>query len=108
MLNKIKGYIGKAADVAKTKINAMQKPIKWVIISYFALVVVLVLTYYAAWCWQWYTDTAVLSDLLAIIQEMVGASMLAFVSFIGCCFVDLNNNGVPDNLEEPEEKEEEI
>lgn len=107
MFKKFQGYVGKFTGIAKIQINQNAKAIKWIIKGYVLLVALLVLTYYAAWCWQWYTDTAVLSDLLAIIQEMVGASI--FVSFICGCFVDLNGNGVPDNLEgDLEEKEEEI
>lgn len=102
MFKKIYGHIGKFTGVAKLQINKNAKAIKWIIKGYVFLVALLVLTYYVAWCWQWYNDTAVLSDLLAIIQEMVGASI--FISFICGCFVDLNNNGVPDNLEEKKDE----
>lgn len=102
MFKKIYGHIGKFTGVAKLQINKNAKAIKWIIVCYGILLALLVLTYYAAWCWQWYNDTAVLSDLLAIIQEVLGASIL--VSFICGCFVDLNGNGVPDNLEEKKDE----
>lgn len=100
MLDKIKDYISTFAADAKAKLNNMQKPIQWIVIGYFLIVLVLVLTYYAAWIYLWQGDKAALPDLLAIIKEMIGPAMIGFVTFIGGCFVDLNNNGVPDRLEE--------
>lgn len=99
MFEKIKEYALNLLGTAKGKINTMQKPIKFVVIGYFVLVVILILTYYVAWLYLWQGGKASLPDLLAIIKEMVGPAMIAFVSFIGGCFVDLNNNGVPDQLE---------
>lgn len=103
MIDKLKGYIGRFAGIAKQKLNDMQKPIKAVIIGYFAIVVLLVLTYYAAWLYRCYTGQIVMGDLLAIIREMIGPAMVGFVTFIGGCFVDLNNNGVPDRFEDDKE-----
>ena len=34
---------------------------------------------------------------------MIGPAMIGFVTFIGGCFVDINNNGVPDRLEDNEQ-----
>lgn len=100
MLDKIKNYIGTFINDAKAKLNNMQKPIKWIVIGYFILVLLLVLTYYAAWLYLWKADKAALPDLLAIIKEMIGPAMIGFVSFIGGCLVDVNNNGIPDRLED--------
>lgn len=100
MLKKIKDYISTFAADAKAKLNNMQKPIQWIVIGYFILVLLLVLTYYIAWLYLWQGDKAALPDLLAIIKEMIGPAMIGFVTFIGGCFVDLNNNGVPDRLED--------
>ena len=91
MLEKLKDYISTFAADAKAKLNNMQKPIQWIVIGYFILVLLLVLTYYAAWLYLWQGGKAALPDLLA---------MIGFVTFIGGCFVDLNNNGVPDRLED--------
>mgnify|MGYP001085098465 CR=1 FL=1 len=99
MLDKIKDYISTFAADAKAKLNNMQKPIQWIVIGYFILVLLLVLTYYIAWLYLWQGGKAALPDLLAIIKEMIGPAMIGFVTFIGGCFVDLNNNGVPDRLE---------
>lgn len=103
MLEKLKGVVSSFLSSAKEKINTMQKPIKFVIVGYFILVVMLVLTYYAAWLYLWQGGKATLPDLLAIIQEMIGTAMISFVSFIGGCFVDMNGNGIPDKFEDKKE-----
>jgi hypothetical protein len=61
-------------------------------------------TYYAAWLYQWNEGEVALGDLLSLIQEMVGASMVAFVTFIAGCLVDKDNDGIPDQFEEGDEK----
>lgn len=104
MLDKIKSYIDTFINDAKAKLNNMQKPIQFIVIGYFILVLLLVLTYYIAWLYLWQGDKAALPDLLAIIKEMIGPAMIGFVTFIGGCFVDLNNNGVPDRLEDAKDK----
>lgn len=106
MWDKVKGYLGKYLNIAKEKINDMQSPIKWMIVLYFALVVLLVLTYYGVWCYQAYTGKIVMSDLLAVIQEMIGPAMIGFVTFIAGCFVDVNGNGIPDKFEDGEKEDE--
>lgn len=100
MLERLKTHIA----LATNKMTVMKRPIKWVVFSYFAMVALLVLTYYGAWLWLWYGGKVALSDLLAIIKEMVGTSMVAFVTFIAGCMVDTNNNGVPDKFEDEEDK----
>lgn len=104
MFDRLKTYIVQTACTAKEKIGVMKRPIKWVVFSYFAMVALLVLTYYGAWLWLWYIGKGALGDLLSIIKEMVGTSMVAFVTFIAGCMVDTNNNGVPDRFEKEEKK----
>lgn len=104
MFERLKTYITDATATMKTKIEVMKRPIKWVVFSYFAMVALLVLTYYGAWLWLWYIGKGALGDLLSIIKEMVGTSMVAFVTFIAGCMVDTNNNGVPDRFEKEEDK----
>ena len=95
MFSKLKDYLGKYIEVAKNKVSDMQSPIKWMIMSYFALVVLLVLTYYAAWCYQAWFGKIIMSDLLAIIKEMIGPAMI----------VDVNSNGIPDKFEDEKDGE---
>lgn len=94
------GAVGKI----KEKIPKLRQPIKWVVFSYFGIVALLVLTYYGAWMWQWYEGEVVMSDLLSLIQEMVGTSMVAFVTFIAGCMVDSDHDGIPDRFEEDKDE----
>ena len=71
-----------------------------VIVGYFIAVVLLIFTYYAAWLYMWlWLDKIVMSDLLALIREITGTAMGAFVTFIATSLVDKDGDGVPDNLE---------
>ena len=73
MFDNVKLIFGKTIDTLKKKLNGMKKPIKMVIVGYFMLVVLLVVTYYSAWL---------------------------FMTFIAGCFIDMDNNGIPDKFEE--------
>ena len=100
MFENIKLIFGRAVGTIKEKINVMSKPIKFVITGYFMLVVLLVLTYYAAWLYQSCNGQIIMSDLLAVIKEMIGPAMIGFMTFIAGCFIDMNINGIPDRFEE--------
>lgn len=104
MLNKIKDAVLNVVCKGKTAVANTEKPIKYVVVIYFIVVLLLLLTYYAAWLWLFLKNNAALSDLLAIIQETISTTMIGFITFIAGCFVDLNKNGVPDNLEKKDEE----
>ena len=104
MLNKIKDAVLNVVCKGKTAVANTEKPIKYVVVIYFIVVLLLLLTYYAAWLWLFLKNSAALSDLLAIIQETISTTMIGFITFIAGCFVDLNKNGVPDNLEKKDEE----
>lgn len=87
------------------RLNGTRVPMMWGITAYFAAVVVLIATYYSAWLYLCFKGDIVLADLLAIIQEMTGPAMISFVTFVAGCFVDMNKNGIPDKLEDDNEKD---
>ena len=96
MFEKIKNLIVSA----RNKVASMSPKIMAVIVGYFIAVVLLVLTYYAAWMYMWlWLNKSVMSDLLALITEITGPAMVAFVTFIATSLVDKDGDGVPDNLE---------
>lgn len=96
MFEKIKNLIVSA----RNKVASMSPKIMAVIIGYFIAVVLLIFTYYAAWLYMWlWLDKIVMSDLLALIREITGPAMVAFVTFIATSLVDKDGDGVPDNLE---------
>lgn len=93
MFEKIKNLIVSA----RNNVASMSPKIMAVIVGYFIAVVLLVLTYYAAWMYMWlWLDKIVMSDLLALIREVIGPAMVAFVTFIATSLVDKNGDGVPD------------
>ena len=106
MFEKVKAVFSKTVSGFTQKLNAADRPIKTAVAMYFLLVVLLVVTYYAAWLYQSCNGEIVMSDLLAVIKEMIGPAMIGFITFIAGCFVDMNNNGIPDKFEEdkPHEK----
>ena len=93
MFEKIKKLIVSA----RNKVNSMSPKIMAVIVGYFIAVVLLVLTYYAAW--MLWLDKIFMSDLLALIREVIGPAMVAFVTFIATSLVDKDGDGVPDKFE---------
>lgn len=96
MFEKIKNLI----ISARNKVASMSPKIMAVIVGYFIAVVLLIFTYYAAWLYMWlWLDKIVMSDLLALIREITGPAMVAFVTFIATSLVDKDGDGVPDNLE---------
>ena len=99
MLSKIKDALQTVLAKGKATVANTKKPIKHIVVAYFAIVFVLLITYYAAWVYLFFEGETTLSDLLAIIQETIGASMIGFVTFIAGCFVDLNKNNIPDQFE---------
>ena len=105
VLNRVKDLLSRLTVTAKSRIVGIRHPIKWVVLLYFGLVTVLVLTYYAAWLWLWKEGEVALSDLLSLIREMVGGGMIAFITFIAGCMVDTDKDGIPDQFEKEEGKE---
>ena len=96
MFEKIKNLLASA----RNKVASMSPKIMAVIVGYFIAVVLLIFTYYAAWLYMWlWLDKIVMSDLLALIREITGPAMVAFVTFIATSLVDKDGDGVPDNLE---------
>ena len=96
MFEKIKNLIVSA----RNKVASMSPKIMAVIVGYFIAVVLLIFTYYAAWLYMWlWLDKIVMSDLLALIREITGPAMVAFLTFIATSLVDKDGDGVPDNLE---------
>lgn len=105
MLTKIKDGLKTVLSKGKGVVIKAERPIKWVVAIYFAVVLLLEVTYYCAWIYLFLADKATLAELLAILQETIGTTMIGFITFIAGCFVDLNQNGIPDNLEQEEAKD---
>lgn len=74
------------------------KPIMRVLWFYLLFVVLLLFTWYGAWCYS-FQDTGEpnLEALSKFIVIVLGAT--GFFGFIMACFVDKNHNGIPDKFE---------
>lgn len=101
-MNSIKAFVFDAIGTMKSKMPKLKQPIKWVVYLYFGIVALLVLTYYGAWLYQMSEGEVALNDLLSLIREMVGTSMVAFVTFIAGCMIDTDRDGIPDQFEKEE------
>lgn len=95
----LKSLSSKALSAVKGNLSNMSKPITAVVVGYMVLLVVLILSYYLAWLYNALHGTIALKDLYTIIHELTGTSMIACITFIGGCFVDIDDNGIPDAFE---------
>lgn len=100
MLNQIKSVLLAAVCKGKATVTSTEKPIKYIVIAYFFIVLLLLFTYYGAWVYLFLESKTTLADLLVIIRETISATMIGFITFIAGCFVDLNKNDIPDQFEE--------
>ena len=72
-----------------------------VILALSAVYLFIILLFVIGWLYNWKTDNkADLQTLIAFFRELTNPAALAVFAFIAKGFVDLNKNGVPDNLEE--------
>lgn len=105
LLEKAKSYLSDFAKVATEKIGKLNGVIKAIIIGFLFVVVVLVATFYAAWIYMLLKGKAMLGDLLNLIDRVISPQMVAFITFIATCFVDQDNDGIPDKFENEAEKD---
>lgn len=104
MFEKVRGWLNKGLGAVKKRLNQFQQPIKWIVIGYMVTVFLFVVSYYGFWVYLAVTGKIQLPDLLAMIRELVGPTMVGFITFIAGCFVDLDGNGIPDHFEKEKDK----
>ena len=103
LLSKAKEYVSGFAKTIGEKIGVMNGIIKAIIIGFLSVVVLLVATFYGAWLLLLAQGKAMLGDLLNLIDRVISPQMVAFITFIATCFVDKDNDGIPDKFENQEE-----
>ena len=103
LLSKAKEYVSGFAKAIGEKIGVMNGIIKAIIIGFLSVVVLLVATFYGAWLLLLAQGKAALGDLLNLIDRVISPQMVAFITFIATCFVDKDNDGIPDKFENQEE-----
>jgi hypothetical protein len=85
-----------------TKSHAAMRYIVW----YATMLVIGCTIYVSAWLYDWYT--ALRPDLVEFrnfLHEISGAAWIAAIGFLAKAFIDQNNNGIPDQYEEKENKD---
>ena len=103
LLLKAKEYVSGFAQRIGVRMGAMTGIIKAIIIGFLSVVVLLVATFYGAWLLLLSQGKAALGDLLNLIDRVISPQMVAFITFIATCFVDKDNDGIPDKFENDKE-----
>lgn len=99
MFDKIKQYLPELIGKIKTGLEQIPKPVKWVALLYFALVVVVLLMFLCLFCYEYSTGEVKSRDLLPFLNILIGSAFIGFITFIVGLCIDANNNGISDILE---------
>lgn len=84
--------LNKLLNKFQKQIKGIKTPILALIGGFTLLLFVLVLTYFTCWLmWE-----GKLSELLALIHELISPAGIAAVTFIAGCCIDSDKDGVPD------------
>lgn len=83
----------------KIKVNNIATPFKIILVVWVGIILVLIASYFAFWVALCMAGKALLPDLLLLIKEMTGASMLASIGLMCAFFVDSDKDGIPDKFD---------
>lgn len=100
----VKKFIKKNAKAITIKMGAISAPIRYFILSYAVGVFVVSATYFLLAVGMIYYNMAKLADLLALLKELLSLQAVGAVAFIAKVFVDKDGDGVPDHLQNDDEK----
>ena len=96
IVDKAKNYLVKLT----TKAMNIKTPIKWLIFLYLIGVTFIIVAWFSCWIYSGFMEGKPdLRLLLQFIQTIIGPAMVGFVTFIAGCFVDIDNDGIPDKFE---------
>ncbi len=99
LIDKAKNCFSELTKLATQKVGKLNGTIKGIVIGFLAVLVLLVATFYGAWLYFLYQGKAMLGDLLDLIDRVISPQMVAFITFVTTCFVDENDDGVPDKFQ---------
>lgn len=80
-------------------LNKIKQPALWLILFYLGFVSVTLFLWLLLWLISAIIKVPDLTIGLKFINEITNVAFIGFICFIGGCFVDLNNNGIPDGIE---------
>lgn len=93
-------HITNILNTVAQKATQLQRPIQWLVFAYLLIVTMMTVLVIAGWCVTWIiTGVPNIALGLSIIHELDAPAMVAFITFIAGCFVDLDGDGVPDAIE---------
>lgn len=96
MLEQITNFL----NIVAQKATKLQRPIQWLVFAYLLTVTLMTILVIVGWCVAWVkTGTPNIVLGLSIIHELDAPAMVAFITFIAGCFVDLDGDGIPDAIE---------
>ena len=101
-MNKAKSWLKSVKNTIKVPIVNMHGAIKVVIVGFLTVALVLVITIYATWFWLCWQGKVALNEMLQLLDRVISPQMVAFVTFIATCFIDKDEDGIPDKFEEDE------
>ena len=89
-------------SVGRMKVKGLPRAL---VIILMLLIIGSVVLYLAGWVWVWAFQQRVdLPALNMLLQTLTGASFIAAIGFIGKGLIDEDRNGIPDEWQNKEEK----
>ena len=104
MWDKIKNLLPKLLDKAKTSLQGLPKPVKWIALVYGGFVMLLWLLILALYIVAYMAGQASWDGLLALSREVTSPAAVGFAGFIVGLCIDTDNNGIPDKYEKEDKK----
>ena len=90
-------------SVGRMKVKGLPRAL---VITIMLLIIGSIFLYLAAWMWLWWVKNHVdLPALNMLIQTLTGASFIAAIGFIGKGLIDEDRNGIPDEWQKEEKKD---
>lgn len=89
-------------SVGRMKVKGLPRAL---VIILMLLIIGSIILYLSGWVWLWAFQSRVdLPALNMLLQTLTGASFIAAVGFIGKSLIDEDRNGIPDEWQNKEEK----
>lgn len=90
-------------SVGRMKVKGLPRAL---VIVLMLLIIGSVVLYLAGWVWVWAFQSRVdLPALNMLLQTLTGASFIAAIGFIGKGLIDEDRNGIPDEWQKEEKKD---
>ena len=96
LLDKITGYMNKLSIHA----NNLKRPILWIVCTYLTFISFVIITLFVSWFVDWnYHGGPNIPIGLQFLDRLIGPGLLAVLTFLCGCLVDIDKDGIPDKFE---------